>query len=52
MERLIFYLKQVARTIMIVVVALVLLRCLVFPNAFDVIILVGLLIILMSWICK
>ncbi|HEX2953464.1 MAG TPA: hypothetical protein VHR47_05720 [Bacillota bacterium] len=52
MEKIICYLKQIARTIMIVLVVLVLLRCLVYPNTFDVLILVGLLIVLMSWICN
>ena len=42
-----FYLKRICRYILLCMVVVVLLKCLVFPNALDVIILVGLLILLM-----
>lgn len=52
MQEIICYLRQCAKTVMIGLVILELLKCLICPNTFDVIILTGLLIVLMSWLCK
>lgn len=43
-----FYLKQICRAVLLGLVGIVLLKCLIVPNALDVIILVGLLLLVMG----
>ena len=43
-----YYIKRICRTVLLALTAIVLLKCLIFPNALDVLILVGLLLVLMG----
>lgn len=43
-----YYLRRICRAVLLVLVGIVLLKCLFLPNAIDVIILVGLLLLVMG----